>query len=126
VPWWQRRRGTQEGNRRATPHALPSKKKPDETRPDDEKKPKLTPQQIQQGMAATKRHVQRCAEEHGGKGLVRLQLVIAPSGAVKSVGLHRSVSGTALGECVRGAVKQAKFAAFTGGEITIEYPFLLR
>jgi len=98
-----------------------SKKSPKETEPPAA----LTAEQIRQGMAKIRVRVQRCANQDGGNGVIKLKVVIAPGGAVTAVTLHEPAASTPAAECVRAAVKLARFPAFSGKPVTIVHPFSL-
>ncbi|MCC6752147.1 MAG: dynamin family protein [Deltaproteobacteria bacterium] len=81
---------------------------------------------IKRTMSALKQNVQRCSEEHGGQGTIKLKVQVAPSGEVKTVGVHESMAGAPVAACISALVRAAKFPSFEGKDVVFVYPYLLR
>jgi molybdenum cofactor biosynthesis protein B len=96
-------------------------------RPADRFTPKnVTPEtldraMVKSGVEKIKPKVVACGEKSGVKGMVRLAVVVEPDGSVKSVDVSESPDA-ALGECVAGAMRRAKFGKTINGA-DFSYPF---
>lgn len=81
---------------------------------------KLTQSQIREGFAKAKGKAKACGGETGV--VVRVKASIAGSGELLSVNALDEHAGTALGTCVENALKDAKFARFSGESQGTVYP----
>lgn len=85
----------------------------------------LTGAQIREGVSAVRGRVQQCAAKFSATGTVKVKLVIAPSGDVRSASVVGDLAGTPAGACIATAVMQADFPAFAGPPMSVSYPFVL-
>ena len=76
---------------------------------------------VRAGVEKVKPVVIACGEKHAAKGTVKIALDVDPDGHVKDASVSESPD-PALGDCVAGALRKAKFAkTVNGGSFT--YPF---
>ncbi|HEY5948187.1 MAG TPA: molybdopterin-binding protein [Kofleriaceae bacterium] len=77
---------------------------------------------VKAGVEKIKPKVVSCGEQYGAKGTVKLAVTVDGEGTVKSVSVTESPD-SALGECVAGAMRHAKFGkSVNGGDFN--YPFV--
>ena len=76
---------------------------------------------VRAGVERVKPRVVSCGEKSAVKGTVKIALAVAPDGAVTSASIADSPDA-ALGECVLGAMKSAKFGKTVNGA-SFTYPF---
>jgi len=82
----------------------------------------LSKPQIKAGVDKIKPRVIACGEQHQAKGTVKLSIDVDPEGNVKELSVQ-TAPDDALGACVAGAMRKAKFAkTANGGSFT--YPFV--
>jgi TonB family protein len=77
---------------------------------------------VREAMENVKPRVIACGEQNGAKGTVKLAIVVAPDGSVRSVSVTDSPQ-PALGTCVAAAVKAAQFEKTAKGG-SFNYPFV--
>lgn len=77
---------------------------------------------VRAGVSTIKARVVTCGDKNPGAGTVKIAVTVSPDGAVTDASVVDAPS-PALGECVAGAMKSAKFGkSVTGGTFT--YPFV--
>ncbi len=76
---------------------------------------------VRAGVERVKPRVVTCGEKSAVKGTVKIALAVAPDGSVTSASVADSPDA-ALGECVLGAMKSAKFGKTVNGA-SFTYPF---
>jgi hypothetical protein len=76
-------------------------------------------------MAKLRAPVHGCYEQHKVPGLVKVQVVVAPSGAVAAASAQDNKANAPIGQCVAAAVLKARFAPSKKG-VTFSYPFVMR
>jgi TonB family protein len=77
---------------------------------------------VKAGVETVKPKIVTCGEQNGAKGTVRLAVTVDDAGRVTSASVIETPD-TALGECVVGAMRKAKFGkSVNGGEFN--YPFV--
>jgi hypothetical protein len=105
----------------------PKKAEPKEEKKPDEPKAALSREQVAAGMRRAASIVQECNDKFKQSGMVTVEVTI--DGASGRIGRGKVVggfAGTALGECVLTGVKRAALFPKFAGQITIQYPFLLK
>jgi TonB family protein len=76
---------------------------------------------VKAGVEKIKPKVVACGEQHAAKGTVKIAVTVDPEGNVKAASVSESPDA-GLGECVAGAMRNAKFGkSVKGGEFN--YPF---
>lgn len=78
-----------------------------------------------EALAAAKRASRTCGTQHPGSLLttVSVEIVVSPSGAVKSAKALAPVSGTPVGSCAEKAIKGQRFpASQSGARHTVSLP----
>ena len=85
----------------------------------------LSRSQIQSGMAGTKSKCAACYEQYRVPGVVNVKITIGPNGRMSSSSVSGKFAGTPTGSCVEKAVKSARFDAFSGPPMQLDYPVIL-
>jgi hypothetical protein len=80
---------------------------------------------IKDAMTGVQGAARACYDRFGVAGTVGVKLVVAPSGSVSKVQATGTFAGTPTGDCVAAAVQRARFPAWEGAPMTIQYSFLL-
>jgi hypothetical protein len=80
---------------------------------------------IRKAMSALNGKAQGCYAKLGVSGSVAVKLTVAPSGEVTSAKTTGSFAGTPTGDCVAGVAKAAKFPAWDGTTMTVNYSYFL-
>ena len=86
----------------------------------------LWKQDIIDGMGPISARAACCYRAYRARGLFKVLVEIAPDGNVTAAREDDSHAGTPTARCIEGAVKEAKFPAFSGPPMVITYPFMLR
>jgi TonB family protein len=86
----------------------------------------LQPDNIQRGLATIKDALAACAARHATRGMVRVEITVAPEGRVTSATVVGTFAGTSVGACVAGAVRLARFTPFKGPAQSVTWPIILR
>lgn len=89
--------------------------------------PRLSLGDINESMGRVRPAVDACLASYKGlRGAAELHMEIAgPTGVPLSVRLHGSLGGTALGECLTGAARKARFGTFAADTQKFTYPVRL-
>ncbi len=82
--------------------------------------------EIQAGMGAIKTTVQACYDQHRVPGTAFVTIRIEGSGEVSSAKVKGIFRDTPTGACLERAARSARFRAYRGDAITVDYPFILR
>ncbi len=100
----------------------------EEKKPEGEAKPAgLSREQVSAGMRRAGAIVQGCNDKFKQSGMVTLEVTIdGGSGKIGRGKVVGGFAGTALGECVLVGVKRAALFPKFAGQITIQYPFLMK
>jgi hypothetical protein len=80
---------------------------------------------IKDAMTGVQGAARACYDRFGVAGTVGVKLVVAPSGSVSKVQATGTFAGTPTGDCVAAAVQRARFPAWEGAPMTVQYSFLL-
>jgi hypothetical protein len=75
------------------------------------------------GIQAIQPLVNRCARQHGEKGVASVAIEVGSRGEVKRVTIAGPLAGTRAGACLKAAVKTARFRE---GGLSFQYPFVLQ
>ncbi len=87
-------------------------------------KARLSKKNIRDGMQGASGWVRMCLKRHGIKRRVMVQVTIAPKGQVTRARVKGKHANTPAGNCIRRAVRQARFPVFRRAALTITYPYL--
>ena len=90
-----------------------------------EEKPTLGRDDIKKGMSLARARVEDCYRRYKVPGTVMVKTKIEQNGMVSSSEPQGIFSGTETGFCVAQAVETARFPAFTGPPVNVNYPFKL-
>ena len=88
-------------------------------------KKELTAADIRTAMSALNGKAQACYAKYGVSGSVAVKLMVAPSGEVKKASVTGSFAGTPTGDCVQKVAGGAKFPAWDGNALTVNYSYFL-
>jgi hypothetical protein len=80
---------------------------------------------IKAAMSAVQGAARACYDRYGVAGTVGVKLMVASSGSVSKVQATGAFAGTPTGDCVAAAVEGARFPAWDGAPMTVQYSFLL-
>jgi hypothetical protein len=80
---------------------------------------------IKAAMSAVQGAARACFDRYGVAGTVGVKLMVASSGSVSKVQATGGFAGTPTGDCVAAAVEGARFPAWDGAPMTVQYSFLL-
>ncbi len=87
----------------------------------------LTKAGIKKGVQTVISAVTACRDRFPVPGLYLIRMVIGPDGKVRSAQSVGGVTaGNMTGQCIAGAMADAKFPTFSGPPLTVTHPFILR
>lgn len=100
--------------------------KPKPVDPTSKLPPRLTPKDIQVGLAPATKAAQQCFAIYAVAGEAKFRIKINGAGKVTEIEQTGYFKDTPTGECMEEAIRQATFPATQKQSTTVNYPFVLR